>query len=79
MAEKERVENAFKKIKIRGQAPNSDHYWFSVKKVPSIFIYTMGGIKAYHDPVRLALNEVIGAYAIVVISNENPCWLNNIF
>ena len=24
------------------------------------------------DAVRLALNEVIGAYAIVVISNENP-------
>ncbi|MBM77490.1 MAG: aminopeptidase [Crocinitomicaceae bacterium] len=39
----------FSKVKIRGQAPNSDHYWFSQKEVPAIFIYTMGGIKAYHD------------------------------
>ena len=41
--------NLFPKIKIRGQAPNSDHYWFSKKSVPSIFIYTLGGIPAYHD------------------------------
>lgn len=33
----------------RGRAANSDHYWFTEKKVPSFFIYTMGGIKAYHD------------------------------
>jgi aminopeptidase YwaD len=39
----------FNKIKIRGQAANSDHYWFSNKGVPAIFIYTLGGIKAYHD------------------------------
>ena len=39
----------FKKVKIRGQAPNSDHYWFSQKGVPAIFIYTLGGVKAYHD------------------------------
>jgi aminopeptidase YwaD len=36
-------------VKIRGKAANSDHYWFSEKGVPSFFIYTMGGIKAYHD------------------------------
>lgn len=41
--------NLFSKIKIRGQAPNSDHYWFSKKEVPAVFIYTLGGIKAYHD------------------------------
>ena len=44
-----RSKNLFKKVKIRGQAPNSDHYWFSKKGVPAIFIYTLGGIKAYHD------------------------------
>lgn len=33
----------------RGKARNSDHYHFSEKGVPSFFIYTMGGIKAYHD------------------------------
>lgn len=37
------------KVKVRGRAANSDHYWFSSKQVPAIFIYTMGGIKAYHD------------------------------
>lgn len=36
-------------VKIRGKAANSDHYPFSEKGVPAIFIYTMGGIKAYHD------------------------------
>lgn len=36
-------------IKKRGKAANSDHYWFSERGVPSFFIYTLGGIKAYHD------------------------------
>jgi len=38
-----------KQIKQRGKAANSDHYWFTEKGVPSFFIYTMGGITAYHD------------------------------
>lgn len=37
------------KIKSRGKAANSDHYYFSEQGVPSFFIYTNGGIKAYHD------------------------------
>ena len=37
------------KIKSRGKAANSDHYWFSEQGVSSFFIYTMGGIQAYHD------------------------------
>lgn len=41
--------NYVKQIKLRGKAANSDHYWFSEKGVPSFFIYTMGGITAYHD------------------------------
>jgi aminopeptidase YwaD len=36
-------------VKPRGKAANSDHYWFSEKGVRCFFIYTMGGIKAYHD------------------------------
>ncbi len=36
-------------VKKRGKAANSDHYWFSEKGIPAFFIYTMGGIKAYHD------------------------------
>jgi len=36
-------------VKPRGEAANSDHYWFSQKGVPAFFIYTMGGSQAYHD------------------------------
>ncbi|NEN23512.1 Zn-dependent exopeptidase M28 [Cryomorpha ignava] len=37
------------KIKLRGKAANSDHYWFSEAGVPAVFIYTLGNAKAYHD------------------------------
>jgi aminopeptidase YwaD len=37
------------KINPRAKAANSDHYWFTEKGVPAFFLYTMGGIKAYHD------------------------------
>ena len=36
-------------VNKRGKAQNSDHYYFTEKEVPSFFIYTLGGIKAYHD------------------------------
>jgi len=36
-------------IKMRGEAANSDHYPFYKRKVPCFFIYTLGGITAYHD------------------------------
>lgn len=38
-----------KRIKIRGNAPDSDHYWFVKKGVPAFFIYSLGEITAYHD------------------------------
>lgn len=41
--------NLVKEIRKRGKASNSDHYYFSEAGVPCFFIYTMGGIKAYHD------------------------------
>lgn len=41
-------------VKSRGKAANSDHYWFTEKGVPSFFIYTLGGIKAYHDVFDVA-------------------------
>ena len=60
----------FTKIKLRTQAPNSDHYWFSQKKIPSIFIYTMGGIKAYHDPFdksnTLPLNKIEDLQQLII-------------
>ena len=46
---------------MRGKAANSDHYFFSEAGVPSIFIYTMGGVSYYHDiydkAETLPLNE----------------------
>ncbi|MFT5600065.1 MAG: aminopeptidase YwaD [Flavobacteriales bacterium] len=49
------------KVKVRGKAANSDHYFFSEAGVPSIFIYTMGGVSFYHDVLdkseTLPLNE----------------------
>lgn len=41
--------NLLKEIRPRGKAANSDHYHFTEKGVKAFFIYTMGGIKAYHD------------------------------
>ena len=37
------------KIDIRGAACNSDHCYFYQKGVPCFYIYTQGGIQAYHD------------------------------
>lgn len=37
------------KIRLRGNAPNSDHYFFAEAGVPAVFIYTEGHITAYHD------------------------------
>src|SRR5258706_531321 len=39
----------FSNIGQRGKARNSDHYWFTEKRVKCFFIYTLGGISAYHD------------------------------
>lgn len=36
-------------VKKRGEAANSDHYWFTQAGVPAFFIYTMGENKHYHD------------------------------
>lgn len=39
----------FSSIGQRGKAKNSDHWHFSEKGVKCFFIYTLGGIQAYHD------------------------------
>ncbi|MEQ9310628.1 MAG: M28 family peptidase [Balneolaceae bacterium] len=36
-------------VKIRGKACNSDHCYFDEAGVPGFYIYTLGGIRAYHD------------------------------
>jgi aminopeptidase YwaD len=47
----------------RGNAANSDHYYFSQKGVPALFIYTNGEQKAYHDvfdvPKNLTLDYFV--------------------
>lgn len=57
-------------VKPRGKAHNSDHYWFTEKGVPSFFIYTMGGIKAYHDvydiPKTLPLTKYTAVFNLLV-------------
>jgi aminopeptidase YwaD len=42
-------EHLLPKVDIRGAACNSDHCMFYQKGVPCFYIYTQGGIKAYHD------------------------------
>jgi aminopeptidase YwaD len=39
----------FTRIIRRGAAANSDHYFFGQAGVKAFFVYTLGGIKAYHD------------------------------
>jgi hypothetical protein len=50
-----------KSVQIRGAACNSDHCMFYQKGVPCFYIYTLGGIQAYHDifdiPETLPLTE----------------------
>lgn len=57
-------------VKARGPACNSDHCPFAEKGVPSIFIYTMGGIAAYHDvfdkPETLPLTEFNDLHATLL-------------
>ena len=54
--------NFMKKINARGKAANSDHYWFSEKNVPSFFIYTLGGIAAYHDVFDKGITLPLNTY-----------------
>lgn len=66
--------NYLVKIKSRGKAANSDHYWFTEKGVPSFFIYAMGGIQAYHDVYdkaeTLPLTEFEDLFHLIVDFNS---------
>lgn len=61
-------------VNARGKAANSDHHWFTEKGVPSFFIYTLGGIKAYHDvldrAVTLPLTEYADLFRLITRFNE---------
>jgi aminopeptidase YwaD len=62
------------KINPRGKAANSDHYFFTEKGVPAFFIYTQGGISAYHDVFDLAatlpFTEYDDLFKLFVAFNE---------
>ena len=66
--------NYLVKVNPRNKAANSDHYFFSEKGVPAIFIYTLGGIKAYHDVydinATLPLNEIHNEFNLLVKFND---------
>ncbi len=61
-------------INSRGKAANSDHYYFTEKGVPAFFIYTQGGIQAYHDVNDLAktlpLTEFKDLYKLILDFNK---------
>ncbi len=56
-------------VKKRGKAAISDHYPFSEAGVPCLYIYTMGGIQAYHDvydvPETLPLSGFEGVFKLL--------------
>lgn len=56
-------------VKARGPACNSDHCPFVKRAVPALFVYTMGGIAAYHDVLdreeTLPLTEFADLYALL--------------
>lgn len=59
-----------KQIKLRGAACNSDHCPFHQLEVPSFFIYTLGGISEYHNPLdkpeTLPLTEYYNLYQLLI-------------
>lgn len=61
-------------IRMRGEAANSDHYPFYKKGVPCFFIYTLGGVAAYHDVQDVAktlpLTKYKQVFQLIVLFNE---------
>lgn len=49
-------------VKVRGNSPNSDHYFFVEKGVHGFFIFTMGGPPHYHDVNDIAANLLFSRY-----------------
>ncbi len=67
--------NYLKAVNSRGKAKNSDHYWFTEKGVPSFFLYTLGGIQAYHDVFdkseTLPMNEYADLHNLLIEFTKN--------
>ncbi len=62
--------NLLPAVRIRGAACNSDHCMFDQKQIPGFYIYTRGGIQAYHDvfdrPETLPLTEFRDYYQLMI-------------
>ena len=62
--------NLLPSVQPRGKASNSDHYFFEEAGVKTFFIYTLGGVKAYHDiydrPETLPLTKFEEAYKLLI-------------
>ncbi|MCS6991076.1 MAG: DUF4910 domain-containing protein [Chitinophagales bacterium] len=62
--------NALPSVQPRGSAENSDHYPFFQQGVHCFFIYTLGGITAYHDiydkPETLPLTEFADLFWVLI-------------
>ncbi len=56
-------------LKMRGEASNSDHYWFSRRGVPAFFLYLLGKYPWYHDiddvPKRLGWQGYEGTFRLI--------------
>lgn len=54
----------------RPNAANSDHYPFTLKNIPALFFYTMGGPKHYHDyldlPAGLELKSFVSMQKLLI-------------
>jgi hypothetical protein len=65
-------------VKPRGKAAISDHHFFTEEGVPCFYIYTLGGIKAYHDtcdrPGTLPLTEYDDLFRLLTDFTD---WLQN--
>lgn len=61
-------------VRMRSEAANSDHYPFYKKDVPCFFIYTLGGVAAYHDVQDIAktlpLTKYKEVFELIVLFNE---------
>ncbi|MFI5158739.1 MAG: M28 family metallopeptidase [Sphingobacteriales bacterium] len=62
------------KVNARGKAANSDHYFFSKNDVRAFYIYTLGGIKAYHDiydvSATLPMNKYRDIFTLLLGFND---------
>ena len=62
-------------VKTRGEAANSDHYFFYEKGVRAFFIYTLGEYKEYHNikdnPKNLPLNEFNDLFKLLIYFQKN--------